>query len=178
MKNLSVRRLVVCALLAAVYAALTIATGFMSYGNIQLRIAEALCVLPAIFPFTTWGLFVGCILANLMSPSGMLDVIVGSLATLVSCCCTAILGRGGRSMGRSIAVCLMPVLWNAVVLGAMFALTGEYSRVMFPLLFALYGGEIALGEAVIMFLLGLPLLRWLPGSRWYPALCERLDTGE
>ena len=55
----------------------------------------------------------------------------------------------------------MPVLWNAVVLGAMFALTGEYSWVMFPLLFAMYGGEIALGEALVMFVLGLPLLRWL-----------------
>ena len=178
MQKFSARRLVFSAALAAVYAALTIATGFLSYGNIQLRIAEALGVLPAIFPFTTWGLFVGCILANLVSPTGMLDVVFGSLATLVSCCCAAILGRGGHGFWRSVAVCLMPVLWNAVVLGAMFALTGEYSRVMFPLLFALYGGEIALGEAVIMFLLGLPLLRWLPGSRWYPALCERLDTGE
>ena len=178
MKNFSARRLVFSAALAAVYAVLTAATGFMSYGNIQLRIAEALCVLPAIFPFTTWGLFVGCILANLMSPSGMLDVIFGSLATLVSCCCAAILGRGGHGFGRSVAVCLMPVLWNAVVLGAMIALTGEYSWVMFPLLFAVYGGEIALGEALVMFGLGLPLLRWLPGSRWYPALCERLDTGE
>ena len=178
MKKRSVRRLVFSAALAAVYAALTVATGFMSYGNIQLRIAEALCVLPALFPFTTWGLFVGCILANLVSPTGMLDVVFGSLATLVSCCCVSILGRGGKRMGRSIIICLMPVFWNALILGAMFAFAGEYSWVMFPMLFALYGGEIALGEALVMFALGLPLLRWLPGSRWYPALRERLDTGE
>ena len=178
MKKLSVRRLVVCALLAAVYAALTVATGFMSYGNIQLRIAEALCVLPAVFPFTTWGLFVGCVLANLVSPTGLLDVVFGSLATLVSCCCVSILGRGGHGMGRSIVICLMPVFWNAVVLGAMFALTGEYSWIVFPAMFAVFGGEVALGEAVVMFVLGLPLLRWLPRSRWYPVLCKRLDTGE
>lgn len=176
MKKLSVHRLTFTALLAAVYAALTVATGFMSYGNLQLRIAEALCVLPAIFPFTTWGLFAGCILANLVSPAGMLDVVFGSLATLVSCCCISILGRSGHSMGRSIVICLMPVLWNAVVLGAIFALTGEYSLLMFPLLFAVYGGEIALGEAVVMFALGLPLLQWLPRSRWFAALSEKLDT--
>ena len=171
MKNLSVRRLVVCALLAAVYAALTVATGFMSYGNIQLRIAEALCVLPAIFPFTTWGLFVGCILANLVSPTGMLDVVFGSLATLAACCCIAVLGNK-RSMGRSIVICLMPVLWNGIALGAMFALTGEYSWVMFPMMFALFGGEVALGEAVVMFVLGLPLLRWLQRGKLPAALRE------
>ena len=176
MKQFSVRRLAFSAALAAVYAALTVATGFMSYGNIQLRIAEALCVLPAVFPFTTWGLFVGCVLANLVSPTGLLDVVFGSLATLVSCCCVSILGRGGRSMGRSIVICLMPVFWNAVILGAMFALTGEYSWIVFPAMFAVFGGEVALGEAVVMFVLGLPLLRWLPGSRWYTLLREKLDS--
>ena len=172
MKQLSVRRLVFSAALAAVYAALTVATGFMSYGNIQLRIAEALGVLPAIFPFTTWGLFVGCILANLVSPAGMLDVVFGSLATLVSCCCVSILGRGGRSLGRSIVICLMPVFWNALILGAVFALTGEDSWLMFPMLLAVFGGEIALGEAAVMFVLGLPLLRWLQRGKLPAALRE------
>ena len=173
MKNFSARRLAFSAALAAVYAVLTITTGFMSYGNIQLRIAEALCVLPAIFPFTTWGLFVGCILANLVSPTGMLDVVFGSLSTLAACCCIAVLGNK-RSMGRSIVICLMPVLWNGVALGAMFALTGEYSWIVFPAMFAVFGGEVALGEAVVMFVLGLPLLRWLPGSDLAAKLQEKI----
>ena len=53
-------------LLAAVYAALTIGLGFMSYNAVQYRIAEALCILPFFFPFSAWGLFVGCFLANLI----------------------------------------------------------------------------------------------------------------
>ena len=66
MKNKkSVHRMALSALVAAIYAALTRALGFMSYNGIQFRVAEALCVLPFFFPFTTWGLFVGCILANL-----------------------------------------------------------------------------------------------------------------
>jgi len=181
MKNLSARRLALCAVLAAVYAALTIATAAFSYGTVQFRIAEALCVLPALFPFTAWGLFVGCILANLVSPGGILDVIFGALATLACCGCAAAIGKGGRSMGHSIAVCLMPVAWNAVVIGAVLAVTAGVSpENSAPLwvFFLAYAAEVALGEAVVMFALGLPLLRFLPKSRWYPLLAEKLDIRE
>ena len=65
MRPLSVRRLTFSALIAAIYAVITITTGAIAYGPIQFRIAEALCILPFFLPFTTWGLFVGCILANL-----------------------------------------------------------------------------------------------------------------
>ena len=84
----SVRRLAFSAIIAAVYAALTMALGFMSYAGIQYRVAEALCVLPFFFPQTTWGLFIGCVIANLLSPAGPLDIVFGSLATLL--CCLAI----------------------------------------------------------------------------------------
>jgi len=180
MKRFSARRLAVCALIAAVYAALTVATAAFSYGNIQLRIAEALCVLPALFPFATWGLFLGCVLANLVSPSGLLDVIFGSLATLAGCCCAAAIGRGGRCIGRSIAVCFMPVAWNAVVIGAMLAVMSESPENSAPLwvFFLAYTAQIALGEALVMFALGLPLLRALPKNRWYPLLREKLDIPE
>jgi len=177
MKNISARRLAFSALIAAVYTVLTVSTGFMSYGNVQLRIAEALCVLPALFPFTAWGLFMGCILANLMSPTGLPDVVFGSLATLAACGCAVVLGRGGRSMGRSIAVCLMPVLWNAVVIGAVLAVMSESPENSAPLwvFFVTYAVQIAPGEAIVMFALGLPLLRRLPKSRRYAALREKLD---
>ncbi len=180
MKNQSPHRLTFTALIAAVYAALTMATGFMSYGNLQLRIAETLCILPYFFPWTTWGLFVGCLLANLLSPLGALDAIFGSLATLISCCCIAVIGKAGRERGwgHCIAACAMPVLWNGVIVGSVMALTGEYTLVLFPMMVLTLGGMVALGEAVVMSAHGLPLLRRLPGSRIYAWVCKRLDIGE
>lgn len=111
MKNPSVRRLAVSAVIAAVYAALTMSTGFMSYGSVQFRIAEALGVLPFFFPVTTWGVFVGCLIANLLSPIGAADLVVGSLTTLAACLCVTALGRttvpGERpGWGRCVLTCL------------------------------------------------------------------------
>ena len=178
MKPLSARRLTFAALIAAVYAALTIALGFISYGPIQFRIAEVLCILPFFLPFTTWGLFVGCILANLMSPVGVLDVVFGSLATLGCCLCASALGRrwDGASWGKCIAACLMPVVWNAVIVGALLALTAGEEEGAKTALFFLYGAEVGLGELVVMFVLGLPLMRWLPKSNFFPPLKAKLDN--
>ena len=173
MKNLSVRRLTMTALLAAVYAALTMALGFLSYESVQFRIAEALCVLPFFFPWTTWGLFLGCGIANLLSPAGLLDVVFGSLATLLSCLAVAALGRGDRrNWVNCILACLMPVLFNAVIVGAVitFALTPALTSSPVWLIFLVNALSVGAGEAVVLFVLGLPLLRFLPDSRIYPLL--------
>ena len=68
----SVRRLAIAAVTAAMYAALSyVAYGFNSaFGPVQFRISEALTLLPFLFPETAWGLFVGCILTNLLSQYG------------------------------------------------------------------------------------------------------------
>ena len=177
MKPLSVRRVTFAALIAAVYAALTMALGFISYGPIQFRIAEVLCILPFFLPFTTWGLFVGCILANLMSPVGVMDVIFGSLATLGCCLCSAAIGRhwDGKRWGKCILSCLMPVVWNAVIIGLLLALFYAEDGRAKIVLFFLYGAEVGLGELVVMFVLGLPLMRWLPKTKFFPPLKEKLD---
>jgi len=178
MQSHSVRKLTCSALIAAVYAALTVATGFMSFGSVQFRIAEALCILPFFFPFSTYGLFVGCLLANLVSPVGPADVVFGSLATLLSCCCVALIGKNGqeRGWGHCIAACLMPVLWNGIIIGSLLALTGGYTLMLFPSLMLMFGASVALGEAVVMLLIGLPLLRWLPKSSFLNLLRKYLDN--
>ena len=177
MKPLSVRRLTFAALIAASYAVITILTASFAYGPIQFRIAEALCILPFFMPFTTWGLFVGCILANLLSPVGIMDVIFGSLATLGCCLCTAAIGRGwdGKSWGKCIAACLMPVVWNAVVIGLLLALFYAEEGKAKLALFFIYGAEVGLGELAVMFVLGLPLMRALPKTKFFPALQAKLD---
>ena len=180
MKRKTAHRMAFSALLAASYAALTAATSFMSFGSMQLRIAEALCVLPFFFPWTTWGLALGCLLSNLLSPLGALDTVFGTLATLLSCLCIAVIGKEGREhgWGACIAACGMPVLWNGLIIGCVLALTGEYTLLLFPVTALMFGGMVAVGEAVVLFVLGLPLLRWLPGSRVMKLLREKLDIPE
>lgn len=173
-KKSQVHQLALNALVAAIYAALTIALGFMSYGGVQFRVAEALCVLPFFFPNTVWGLFLGCVIANLLSPVGILDVIFGSLASLGCCVAVAALGCGGkRGWGRSVAACAMPVVFNGVVVGALLAVTltpGE----AFLSGFLVFGAQVAFGEAVVMAVLGLPLIRLFPKSVIFRRMNERL----
>ena len=96
MFKFSVRKIAFSAVIAALYAAVTMALAFMSYGNIQFRVAEALCILPFFFPTTGWGLFVGCVISNIISSYGIIDMVFGSLATLLAVCVTAWLGTKKR----------------------------------------------------------------------------------
>ncbi len=166
-----IHTLAALALIAAVYAALTMSTGFMSYGSVQFRIAEALCILPFLFPGTTWGLVAGCLIANLISAYGIADIVFGTLATLLSCLAVSAIGRGHgtESWWRCAAACLMPVLFNAVIVGVViaYASTPEAYSAPFWLLFAANALSVGFGELVVLFVLGLPLLRWLPNSRLY-----------
>ena len=84
MRKFSVQDLTLAALLAAVYATLTLVLPIPAFTGIQIRMSEALTVLPFLFPAATPGLFVGCLVANLLSPYGALDIIFGSLATLLA----------------------------------------------------------------------------------------------
>ena len=85
MKNTDpkVQRLTQGAVIAALYVVLTLVFAPISFGPIQLRIAEALCILPMFTPAAIPGLFIGCMLANLIGGGVILDVIFGSLATLI-----------------------------------------------------------------------------------------------
>ncbi len=81
--DIKVQRLTQGAAIAALYVVLTLVFAPISFGPIQLRIAEALCILPMFTPAAIPGLFIGCLLANLIGGGVILDVIFGSLATLI-----------------------------------------------------------------------------------------------
>ena len=83
MKNKSVRYLTQAAMIAAVYVVLTLLFAPISFGEVQMRIAEALVVLPFFTPAAIPGLFVGCFLANLIGGAVLPDIIFGSIATLL-----------------------------------------------------------------------------------------------
>ena len=172
MRKFSVRKIAFSALVAALYAALTLALGFISYGPIQFRIAEALCVLPFFFPFSVWGLFIGCVIANLISPYP-LDIIVGSAATLLAAVCTMQIGRVARdSVPAKAIACIPPILIKAVFIGALIAYSGAGEAEAFAAVFALSGLHVGLGQMVVLYALGLPLLIYLPKSRVYDKMME------
>ena len=160
--NSNTRKLVSAAVVGAVYAALTMCLAPLSYGALQFRVSEMMCVLPFFMPWTSWGLFLGCALANVISSAGILDVVFGSLATLLSCLCIAALGRSGNTgIVSKLLACLMPVLFNGVIIGAVLAWT-TVSKDGFWVAMPLLGIQVAGGEAAVMLVLGMPALCWLP----------------
>lgn len=163
MRDLS-HKLAFAAVVGALYAILTMVLAPISYGPLQFRISEALCVLSYFTPAAAWGLFIGCAIANTLSAAGLPDVIFGSLATLIACLGMSAVGKHMKdSLKSRLLACFLPVIVNAVIVGAM--LTYAYiglSPLEHPGAFAVCAGEVALGELPVMYLFGLPLMSWLP----------------
>lgn len=160
-------KLVAAAVIGALYAVLTMALSPISYGPLQFRVSEVLCILPYFMPFTAWGLFFGCVIANLVSAAGILDVVFGSLATLCACICMAKLGEKNSAANRIFA-CLMPVLWNGIIVGAVLtAAVAGLNPIREFGAFLIYGGQVALGELGVMFVIGLPLMSYLPRQKFF-----------
>jgi uncharacterized membrane protein len=108
-RNLLPRRTVYGGMIAAVYVVLTMAFLPISFGPIQFRISEALCILPYFTPVAIPGLFVGCLISNILGGSVPMDVIFGSLATLIG-------AIGSWHVRRyKWAVCLPPILANTII---------------------------------------------------------------
>ncbi|NLL37065.1 MAG: QueT transporter family protein [Fretibacterium sp.] len=138
------RRLALGGMIAAAYAALTVLLAPISYGPIQLRISEALTLLPFYFPEAVPGLFIGCLVANFLGGYGILDVIVGSSATLLAACLTR------RAPNLPLAA-LPPIVANMLLVGTMLHfLTGA------PFLFTVL--YVGCGEAGACCFLGVPLM--------------------
>ena len=159
MRKFTTKDLTLAALVAALYTVLSYFGNIfgLTYGPIQCRFAEALCVLPFLFPATVPGLFVGCLLTNLMSTVGALDIVFGSLATLLAALWTA------RTPNRLLAP-LPPVVCNGVIIGAMIAWYEVGFTGAFWASFAFNAFTVGLGEAIACYVLGLLLLQVLSRS--------------
>ena len=169
-------RLAVMAVIAAAYAALTIVLAPISYGPVQFRVSEALTALPFLMPGAVWGIFAGCVLANLYTGS-VLDIVFGSLATLLAGLLTAWFGKKGNTVKNRLLGCLMPVLFNAVIVGAV--LTWGYGFQEFPdKPLASYGFNaltVGLGEAAVLYPVGSARLRQLPRIKAIREFIDRFN---
>lgn len=147
MKNLSTKRLAKLAVVSAIYVALTLSLSFMAYGNIQFRIAEALMLLCFYKKDYGISLILGCLIVNLFSPMGLVDVVFGTVATVVAVALIYI------SPNIYIAS-LMPVVSNAIIVGAEIWWA-------FDMPFAISALEVAAGEFVCVSILGVVLFKVL-----------------
>ena len=137
------------AIVAALYAVLTYAFFFISYGNLQVRISEFMVLLCFFNPNYIYGLTLGCIVANIYSPAmsafcSPLDIVIGTLATFLSCVCIS-LSR------RMLIASFFPAIFNGLLLAWEFSfVAGDYSLVFFWT----NAGFVAAGEVIAISILG------------------------
>jgi len=153
----SVNSMTRSALIAAVYMLLTLIFQPISFGAVQFRVAEALMLLPVLTADAVPGLFIGCLLANLLGGGIWFDVVLGSVATLLSAICAR------KLRGVPLLAAAMPVLFNGIIVGPVVYF-GYIHAAGDPTNWAVLlsaAGTVALGELVVCYVLGLPMLHVL-----------------
>ena len=147
MKNKGVVFTTQAAMIAAIYVVLTVVFAPFSFGSVQVRIAEALTILPAFTPAAIPGLFVGCLIGNILGGAMLPDIIFGTLATLIGAVFTYIL----RNQNKFLAP-LPPIVANTVIIP--YVLRFAYGEAIpIPLLML----SIGIGEVISCGVLGMIL---------------------
>lgn len=143
--NMSTKNLAKVAIVAALYVVLTVGLAPLSYGNIQFRVSEVLTLFAFINPMYIPGLVIGCVISNLFSPLGIIDVVVGSFATFISLYC--------MTKTKNIFVAsLFPVIFNGIFVGLEL-----YYLFSLPLLLTM--AQVAIGEFVVVSLCGVAMFK-------------------
>ena len=110
MKNKNVAFMTQAAMIAAIYVVLTYVFAPFSFGEVQIRISEALTILPLFTPAAIPGLFIGCLVGNILGGAILPDIIFGSIATLLGAVFTYMLRNRNRFLGP-----LPPILANTII---------------------------------------------------------------
>ena len=156
--NKKTRNLVRAAVIAALYVVLTYLSavlGVSGQGLVQLRLSEALCILPYFTPAALPGLTLGCLLSNLLTGAHVLDIIFGTLATLLG-------ALGTRALRRyRFLTPLPPILANTLIVPFVIRYAYLSTDVALPLLFLTVG----VGEILSVGVLGVVLLLCLEKRR-------------
>ena len=138
-----IKKLAMSGMIAGLYVTLTLALSPFSYGPLQFRVAEALAMLPYFMPEAIPGLFIGCLLSNLIGGFGLIDIIVGSAATLTA-------GWLTYKMPAIWIAAVPPVLVNALAVGFYVGVITE-TPVIYSMVY------IGVSQAIICFGIGIPL---------------------
>lgn len=145
MKKAKINGMVYAAVTAALYVVLTYFSSVLGLANgpIQLRISEALTILPIFFPQSVYGLFIGCIISNLLTGCAVWDIIFGSIATLAAALVTR------RFKSSLTAAFASPVIFNTLIVPPVIYLVYPSEQT----LLLTYVG-VFIGEAVSVCLFG------------------------
>ncbi|MCF0111496.1 MAG: QueT transporter family protein [Erysipelotrichaceae bacterium] len=159
--NSKVKHLVRVSLIAAVYTVVSLLIAPFAYGPVQVRLSEALTVLPLVYQPAVYGVTLGCFLTNLigamsgLNPIGWLDCLFGTVATLLAAWFTC-KNRDVTVINIPVVSLLMPVLFNMVIVGL------ELAIAFFPTAFVsgwiISGLEVAAGE-IVSVVIGYILVR-------------------
>lgn len=145
MKNKKVLFLVRAAMIAAIYVVLTVIFLPISFGEIQVRIAEALTILPVFTPAAIPGVFVGCLIGNILGGAILPDIIFGSLATLIGAIFTYLLRKKSKYLAP-----LPPIISNTLIVP--FVLRYAYG-INLPIPFMML--TVGVGEIISCGILGM-----------------------
>lgn len=149
-------------MIAAVYTVLSMVLAPLSFGPIQIRVAEAMTVLPLIYRPSIFGVTLGCFLTNLLgaitgvNPTGFLDAAIGTAATFLAAVSTYRL-RNVMVKKVPVPALLMPVVFNFVFIGAELAVLLMPETVFLGTM--IFGAEVAIGELASV-ILGWLLVNW------------------
>ncbi|MCF8001932.1 MAG: QueT transporter family protein [Halanaerobiales bacterium] len=135
------------ALIAGLYVIITYALSPVSFGPLQFRASEALTVLPILYPEAIPALFIGVLLSNIMGGLGLVDIIGGSLVTLLA-------AYGTYYFRESFLAYLSPIVLNGFLISI-------YLHLLFEIPYWITVVQISVSEAVVVLLLGYPLVQVL-----------------
>ena len=171
MRKLSTRHITTAALIGGIYVAMSYFGNIfgLTYGPVQCRFSEALTVLPYLNPLAVWGLFVGCVLSNILSPYGPLDLIFGSLATLLAGLLPA------RCPSKWLTP-LPPVICNGILVGGLISYQEVGFTAAFGGTFLFNAASVALGELLACYVLGLPLLTLMDKAKVFGKTAPALHS--
>ena len=148
MKNKKALFITQAAVIAALYVVLVVVFNYISFGPIQFRVAEALTILPYFTPAAIPGLFIGCILANVIGGAVIWDIVFGSIATLIGAVFTYLLRKKSKFLAP-----LPPVLANTIIVPWVLKYAyGAEEMVWFMAV------TVGIGEILACYVLGMILL--------------------
>lgn len=163
---MNTKRLSKGAIIACLYLVLTIIFAPISFKAFQIRISESLTLLPFLTIDAIWGLFIGCFIANFFSPFGFIDVVFGSLLTLLAAYLTYLT----RKTKKIYLAPLPPIIVNGFGVSFYLTMLSNQNINLNNFNFKLYlsiSMSILIGEAISTYLIGLPLIVYISKLKFF-----------
>ncbi|WP_024616002.1 QueT transporter family protein [Clostridium sp. Ade.TY] len=150
--NKTIKRVIISGIIAAMYAVLTLVLSPISYGPIQFRISEIMVLLAYFDPFYIIGLTLGCFIANILGPNGLLDIIFGTFATFLSVLAIYMTSKLKFSDKLNMFIAsLWPTVFNALIIGIMLSYLLNLPKILTII-------QVGIGEFIVVSAIGVPII--------------------